>query len=82
MNHRVTYFYFDHVTVSCWEPIGKGKNGGKAEGRKVGQAINLCHGKGLNPLSTHSPFRASKPKMPLDGVFSASFLWPSASSVG
>ena len=24
MNHRVTYFYFAHVTVSGWEPIGKG----------------------------------------------------------
>jgi hypothetical protein len=27
MNHRVTYFYFAHVTVSGWEPIGKGIKG-------------------------------------------------------
>ena len=38
MNHRVTYFYFVHVTVSGWEPIGKGqkgRNGGRAEGHRM-----------------------------------------------
>jgi hypothetical protein len=34
MNHRVTYFYFAHVTVTGWEPIEKGQNGRKAEGQK------------------------------------------------
>ncbi len=37
MNHRVTYFYFAHVTVSGWEPIGKGhkrQKSRKAEGQK------------------------------------------------
>jgi hypothetical protein len=48
MNHRVTYFYFAHVTVTSWEPIGKGKN--LPPGPRFSPPSPLNGGKSFDPF--------------------------------